>query len=198
MMQKRKSKPNYVPSKGVIHVFNWFNLTLPQALQLPKMVDVSSLSGIKRAFNELQERLDRLGAQAHQRQHDPQCCVGEKSIATIATNAWRAKIKMVDSNTGEAKEDMRRVYRHIEAIFESLKGIGVETIDPTGRAYDSGMALKVISFEQTPGLSKEEIKETIKPSVSWQGRLIQIGEVIVGTPQNATDSERKTDEQNNH
>ena len=90
---------------------------------------------------------------------------------------------MVDPDTGEAKEEMKRVYRHIEAIFDALKEIGFETIDPTGRPYDSGMALKVISFEQTPGLAEEEIKETIKPSVVWQGRLIQMGEVIVGTPQ---------------
>ena len=106
-----------------------------------------------------------------------------KTFATIATNIWRAKAKMVDPDTGEPKEEMKRVYRHIEAIIESLKQIGVETIDPVGRAYDSGMALKVITFEPTPGLSNEEIKETIKPSVAWQGRLIQIGEVIVGTPQ---------------
>lgn len=110
-------------------------------------------------------------------------------IIQIAINAWRAKIKMVDSNTGEAKEAMQLIYRHIEAIFEALKGIGVEIIDHTGKTYDSGMALKVISFEQTPELSKEEIKETIKPSILWQGRLIEIGEVIVGTPQNLTDLE---------
>lgn len=103
-------------------------------------------------------------------------------FAHIATNAWRAKVKMVDSDTGEAKEEMKRVYRHIEAIFEALKQIGVEITDHTGRAYDSGMALKVISFEPTAGLSKEEIKETIKPTVVWRGRLIQMGEVIVGTP----------------
>jgi molecular chaperone GrpE (heat shock protein) len=77
---------------------------------------------------------------------------------------------------------MKRVYRHVEAIFEALKQMGVEYIDPVGRPYDSGMALKVVTFEPTPGLSKEEIKETVKPSVIWQGRLIQMGEVIVGTP----------------
>ena len=89
---------------------------------------------------------------------------------------------MLDQGSGEVKEEMKRVYRHIEAIFETLKGLGAEILDPCGRNYDSGMALKVISFEPTPGVSKEEIKETIKPSVMWQGRLIQMGEVIVGTP----------------
>ena len=108
-----------------------------------------------------------------------------KTAANIATNTWRAIARMVDPDTGEARDEMKRVYRHIEAISGALKEMGVEIIDPTGRPYDLGMALKVISFEQTPGLAAEEIKETIKPSVVWQGRLIQMGEVIVGTPQTA-------------
>ena len=81
-----------------------------------------------------------------------------------------------------SRTEMKRVYRHIEGIFDSLKDIGIETLDLTGRAYDSGMALKFVSFEQTPGLSKEEITETIKPAVIWDGRLVQLSEVIVGTP----------------
>jgi hypothetical protein len=198
-MSKKTSKAKHISNRDVIRLFNWLNLTLPQELRLPKMVDVASLTAVKRSFNELHEKLARLNARLQQRQdHVPATGPDEKALAAIATNAWRAKVKIVDADTGEAKEEMRRVYRHIEAIFESLKGIGVETIDPTGRAYDSGMALKVVSFEQTPGLSKEEIRETIKPSVSWQGRLIQMGEVIVGTPPKATVSERGTDEQSNH
>jgi hypothetical protein len=47
------------------------------------------------------------------------------------------------------------------------------------------MALNVVSFEPTSGLTSEEIKETIKPSVALHGRLIQMGEVIVGTPEKA-------------
>lgn len=105
-----------------------------------------------------------------------------QAFATIATNAWRTRNKMTDEDTGEAKEEMKRAYRHIEALFDALSEIGIEIRDMQGRAFDSGMALKVISFEPTPGLSREEIAETIKPTVTWQGELIQMGEVIVGTP----------------
>lgn len=198
-MSKKSNKTKHISSKGVVRVFNWLNISLPESLQLPKMMDFASLTCLKRSFNELSERLARLNAQAiHRQDYLAGSAIDDKSLAAIATNAWRAKVKMVDPETGETKEEMRRVYRHIEAVFESLTSVGVETIDPTGRAYDSGMAMKVISFEQTPGLSKEEIKETIKPSVSFQGRLIQMGEVIVGTPMKATDSERGANEQNNH
>jgi len=198
MSKKRRHKQQSPPRAAGAGILSVFNIPIPEELRIPPVVDASGLRTIKEKVADLEEQIGELrkGQKSAEAEVVPSSIV--RVFTHIATNAWRAKIKMVDSDTGEPKEDMRRVYRHIEAVFESLKGIGIETIDPTGRAYDSGMALKVISFEQTPGLSKEEIKETIKPSVTWQGRLIQMGEVIVGTPQNETDSERKTDEQNNH
>ena len=121
-----------------------------------------------------------------------------KAFALIATNAWRSRNKIIDSKTGEPREEMKKLYRHIEAIQDALSLADVQTIDTAGRDYDTGMALKVVSFEQTTGLLKEEIKETIKPSVKWQGFLIQMGEVIVGTPKvQNPDSEKEINNEKN-
>ena len=46
-----------------------------------------------------------------------------QALATIATNAWRTRNKMTDEDTGEAKDEMKRAYRHIEALFEALSEI---------------------------------------------------------------------------
>ena len=50
-----------------------------------------------------------------------------KTLVSIATNTWRAKNKMMDSATGEVREDMKRVDRHIEAICRSLAEVGIVT-----------------------------------------------------------------------
>lgn len=180
-LKKPKQKTLNPIGRRVLPVFN---ITLPDELGLPGMIDAISLHVNRALLNgqEAQLAMYRSAACHLQKLIDALPAV-EKALANIATNAWLAKSKMVDSDTGATKDEMKRVYRHIEAIFEALKQIGVETIDPAGLPYDSGMALKVITFEQTPGLSKEEVKETIKPSVARQGRLIQMGEVIIGTPQ---------------
>ena len=34
-----------------------------------------------------------------------------KAIAAIATNAWKAKMKMLDTASGEVRDEMKRVYR---------------------------------------------------------------------------------------
>ena len=181
-MKKPKQKRMNSARRSVIQAFN---IPLPEELRLPTMLDETGLYAINAEVHHLKAQMKQLrnAAIPLQKPEVTPSSSDLKAFATIATNAWRAKNKMVDPDTGETKEEMKRVYRHIEAILESLSQIGVETIDPVGCAYDTGMALKVVTFEPTPGLSNEEITETIKPSVAWQGRLIQIGEVIVGTPQ---------------
>jgi hypothetical protein len=105
-----------------------------------------------------------------------------KAIADLATNAWKAKAKMVDSASGEARDDMKRVYRHIEGMFESFQEMGLEIKDHTGEIFDYGLPLKVVTTQPTPGITKERVIETLKPTIYWQEQIIQLGEVVIATP----------------
>lgn len=106
----------------------------------------------------------------------------EKSIAAIATNTWRAKAKMADPTTGEIREEMKRVGRHIEAIYRNLAELGIVIQDHTGEAYDEGQPMKVIASKPTPGLDKKRVSETLLPSIFWNDRLIQNGEIEIAVP----------------
>jgi len=103
-------------------------------------------------------------------------------LMEVATNAWRLKIRMLDSETGEPKEEMHKLYRFVEGLFRGLQQAGVRVVDTVGKAYDSGMPLKVLNFEPVPGLQREEIIETVRPTILWKERLLRAGEIIVGTP----------------
>ena len=105
-----------------------------------------------------------------------------QTLVSIATNAWRAKTKMVDGMTGEVREDMKRVDRHIEAIYRNLTEVGIVIRDHTGETYDEGQPMKVIASKPTQGLQKKRISETLLPSIFWRDRLIQNGEVEIATP----------------
>lgn len=104
-----------------------------------------------------------------------------KAMADIATNVWKAKTKMLDSS-GETREEMKRVYRHIEGVMESFKEIGLEVKDHTGDAFDYGLPLNVVTTQPTQGITKESVIETIKPTVYWQKQILQRGEVVIATP----------------
>lgn len=192
--KKRSRKPSSHARSPQRATYAGLSIEIPPELRLLQSVDASGLRAIQKV-NQLQgeiEQLHRDVASAQPVEVMPPEVTA--TLVSVATNAWRARNKMVDAETGEPQDDMRRVYRHIEGIFNAFEELGLRTIDPTGKAYDSGMALKVISFEPTPGLSSEEITETIKPSITWQGRLLQTGEVIVGTPID----ERKQETEESH
>ena len=198
---------NIIMKPGIHHlaafmmkrVFGAASISIPVELRISAILDVAELVYIRANVLELSRQMVRLRNAAGTMQAGELVLADvDNALAKIATNAWRLKSKMVDPETGETRDEMKRVYRYLEAICESLGDIGVETIDETGRAYDSGMALKVISFEETAGLSREEIKETVKPTVRRQGRRVQMGEIIVGTPGSGSSDKWGAYEQNNN
>jgi hypothetical protein len=105
-----------------------------------------------------------------------------KALVSIATNAWRAKMKMKDAKTGEIREDMKRVDRHIEAIYRNLAEVGIVIRDHTNNAYNEGQPMKVISSKPTQGLENKLVSETLLPSIFWNNRLVQNGEIEIATP----------------
>jgi len=103
-------------------------------------------------------------------------------VVSLSINAWRLHRKLINKETREPLPEMKRLFRHSEAMLDALKESGIEINDYEGRSYDPGMALKVISFEPTSGIQEEEIIEAIKPTIIARGKLLQVGEVVVGRP----------------
>jgi hypothetical protein len=109
-----------------------------------------------------------------------------RAIADIATQVWKAKVKMTQGTSGEVREEMKRVYRHIEGVLDSLQDIGLEVKGHTGDAFDYGLPLKVVATQPTPGITRESVLETIRPTIYWQKQIIQMGEVVIATPASPT------------
>jgi len=103
-------------------------------------------------------------------------------ISDIATNLWRLKQKLLYPGTNEPLNEVKRAYRHFESVWDDLMNVGVEIHDHTGIAYDTGLSLKVVAFQPAEGLKKETVLETIKPTIYFRGKQIQMGAVVVGRP----------------
>jgi hypothetical protein len=106
-------------------------------------------------------------------------------LADIGTALWRLRQKMVQPGTDEPLEEMRRAYRHFEAAWDLLAQTGVEIQDHTDKPFDTGMDLAVLTFQPMPDLKREQVVETIRPTIYYNKRTIQRGEVIVGRPEGA-------------
>lgn len=109
----------------------------------------------------------------------------QKLIADIATGVWRMRNKFLMVNVTDLPNEIKKAYRHLDSIWDTLTIAKVEIRDHTNEKYVPGMALKVIAFQPTSCVLTETIRETIKPSVFYKDTLIQAGEVIVATPDTA-------------
>jgi hypothetical protein len=109
-------------------------------------------------------------------------------LAEVGTGLWRLRKKMVQPDTNRPHDEMRSAYRHFESVWDVLKQAGLEIRDHTGEPVpETGTYnLKVITYQPTPGLTRERVAETIKPSIYWNGDTLQTGEVIVETPVRST------------
>ena len=107
--------------------------------------------------------------------------INKDFLAEVSVGAWRLKKKMTDSKSNEPLDEMSRAYRHLESVFITLEKQGVEIQDHDGQPFDPGLSIKVLAYQPTPGIEKEYVLETIKPSIYLKGDRILMGEVIVAT-----------------
>ncbi|RKN06881.1 hypothetical protein [Streptomyces radicis] len=99
------------------------------------------------------------------------------ALAEIATAAWRLRNKV------EATEDTPPgVRRHTQALADTLAEAGLETRSYEGTPFDPGLRMRVLAYQPTPGLERDEVIETLRPAVYLNGSALTLGEVIVGTP----------------
>jgi hypothetical protein len=109
-----------------------------------------------------------------------------KCITTVATNSWKMKSRVFNEKGKPReeikKDDIKKLARHLDSIFEAFNGMGIEIRDRTNETYDYGLPDTIVSSAPRAGLSKELIVETIRPTIYWQNQIVQAGEIVIATP----------------
>lgn len=110
-------------------------------------------------------------------------------LAEVGTGLWRLRLKMLPRGAREPSEENRRSFKQLESILDMVRQAGLQIRDHTGEAVPRGgvYTLKALAYEPTSGLATERVTETIKPTIYFKDRLIQVGEVIIGTPEVSDD-----------
>ncbi len=114
-----------------------------------------------------------------------------KLYKTFATTVWRMRHVIMDTETGEPKEELTsrnisKIAKYLDSLDGALEDARVQVKgDYTGQPYDEGDAVKVITFEDRQDLARDEYIETLTPTIRWtdkdgRPRLLQQAEVVVG------------------
>ncbi len=146
-------------------------------------------TGIEDSLNALQRELDSItqATTPHAATASTDTESLERTMAILATQAWKMSNRLIDPATKEAREtlesrDCRGVTRALEIIMDELRDCGITIKDRTGEAYDEGLPEKVIHGEPRADLHRPQILETLKPSIFLHQKFIQLGDIIVGLP----------------
>jgi hypothetical protein len=121
-------------------------------------------------------------AEARQRQRvvEPSF-VDEKALAEAATNLWRAQ-RRLDQPGEDSAARGRQAGRFLRTCREALVEAGLDVQEHDGDAFHPGRSLEVLAFQDDASLATETVLETVRPSIYFRGRRIQMGQVIVGCP----------------
>ena len=106
-------------------------------------------------------------------------------VSSLAIEIWRLGKRVQREKEDMAKGELTRfssIVDQMQRIRDVFKKEEIEIHEHSGENYNDGLSLKVLHVEEMDGIpiGKMQIIETIKPSVYLKGKVIFLGEVIVG------------------
>lgn len=107
----------------------------------------------------------------------------EQSYAKLAVEHWRlirVLTRLVDRLPLESQARVAAQARFASAQLDSAvsdHGLSLTTFD--GRLFEPSLPVTAVNAEDYPGLADLVVSETVEPTVIADGRVIQLGKVIV-------------------
>lgn len=103
-------------------------------------------------------------------------------LCSLLVEFWRLKRRLSEFQKQNVESDLSRVLEEIERMDDILVNEDIKIKDYSGQSYENGMSVKVIYTEKDT--EKKEgsclISETIKPTIYYKGKVLVLGEVIIG------------------
>ncbi|MDR3254938.1 MAG: hypothetical protein LBT31_05185 [Synergistaceae bacterium] len=98
-------------------------------------------------------------------------------LVDLSTGVWRIRRK-IDGLSRVPKEVKEALYS-LESVWTSMAESGVEIVDHIGTIPSKNEA-KIVEVRDMPDITRDQVVETIKPTITLHGEIIQIGEVVMG------------------
>ena len=108
----------------------------------------------------------------------------EELIAKLGTGLWALRSRILPlGDQADLSREMRTLFLTFQSTWNEFIQQGVEVKDHTGERVVGGEAFHIVGSQPMPEVACDQVIRTISPSIYYQDRLIQRGEVLVGTPQ---------------
>lgn len=109
---------------------------------------------------------------------------GLSFVADLGTALFRLRRLLWPPGARAPSEDSRRAFRHLDSAWSVLERAGVQILDHHDEPVPEGdWAVRILAFEPTMGVTRARVKDTVKPTIYFHDRQVQVAEVIVAIPQ---------------
>jgi hypothetical protein len=105
-------------------------------------------------------------------------------LADVGTGMWRIRRKLIPAGESKPPDELKTIYRPFESTWNKLLQAGLEIKSHDGDIISDGEALQIIAFQPSSEVTRDTVIETLRPTIYYKGRMVQMGEVIVGKPEN--------------
>ncbi|MDR3333233.1 MAG: hypothetical protein LBT08_11460, partial [Synergistaceae bacterium] len=112
-------------------------------------------------------------------------------LVELGTGLWRIRRKI--EGLSRMPKEIRDALFSLESTWLSLSDGGVEIVDHVG-TVPSGNEARIVEVRDIPNLPREQVVETLKPTIILKGEVIQVGEVVMGRPAANGSEARKAQE----
>jgi len=107
---------------------------------------------------------------------------------SLITYVWRIKERSFDRHNNEPREslgsdEVKKICRYADQMVNIFKALGFEIKDRVGEPFNYGLPENVIATKPQPGINQETVIETILPTIYFNDKPIQRGEIIIASPE---------------
>jgi hypothetical protein len=111
-------------------------------------------------------------------------------LVDLGTGIWRIRRKI--EGLSRMPKEIKDAMYSLESTWASMSEGGVEIIDHIG-SIPSKTEAKVVEVREISNLPREQVVDTIKPTITLHGEVIQLGEVVIGRPAKAGSAVREAE-----
>ena len=98
-------------------------------------------------------------------------------LIDLGTGVWRIRRKI--EGLSRMPKEIKDALYSLESTWASMSEGGVEIVDHLG-AIPLKNEAKVVEVREIPNLTRDQVIETVRPTIMFKGEVIQVGEVVMG------------------
>lgn len=99
-----------------------------------------------------------------------------KDLVELAVEVWRLENRI---NKTFSEDQRETIIKSVQKIKRYLDKNDIEIVDHTNQKFNEGLNLDVLAVEKDHNISESKIKETIEPTITYKGKVVHKGKIIV-------------------